>query len=161
MWNYCIAIIKGFWTLLVGMKVTVPHLGRHAITIQYPKKKMEMFEPFRGRLALSRDPETNQEKCTGCQLCAKACPSACITVTQRKDEEGRRRSEVFEIDMSLCCYCGLCVETCPEDAIVWVRDYEYSVYDKKLLLVDKHALEAIWRHSLTCNKKEKADEKAA
>lgn len=161
MWNYTVEILKGFWTLLLGMKVTVPHLGRHAITIQYPKEKMEMFEPFRGRLALARELETDKEKCTGCQLCAKACPSACITVTQRKDEEGKRRSEVFEIDMSLCCYCGLCVETCPEDAIVWVRDYEYSVYDKTLLLVNKPTLEGIWRNSRAQERKEKGNEKAA
>ena len=159
--QYIVGILKGFWTLLLGMKVTVPHLGKHAITIQYPKEKMEMFGPFRGRLALSRDRETNKEKCTGCQLCAKACPTACITVTQRKDEEGKRRSDVFEIDMSLCCYCGLCVETCPEDAIVWVRDYEYSVYDRKQLLVNKSTLEGIWRNSLSPSSKEKPNEKAA
>jgi len=161
MWPYISGIIKGFWTLLVGMKITVPYLGRRAITIQYPKQKMEMFEAFRGRLALARDRETNKEKCTGCQLCAKACPSACITVTQRKDEEGKRRSEVFEIGMSLCCYCGLCVEACPEDAIVWVRDYEYSVYDRKQLLVDKPTLEAIWRNSLSQFKKKESNEKVA
>lgn len=161
MWQYITGIVKGFWTLLVGMKITVPYLGKHAITIQYPKEKMEMFGPFRGRLGVARDVATGKELCSGCALCAKACPSACITVTQRKDEEGKRHSDAFQIDISLCSFCGLCVETCPEQAIVWVRDYEYSVYDRKQLVVDKPALEVVWRNALSQPKKEESDEQAA
>jgi formate hydrogenlyase subunit 6/NADH:ubiquinone oxidoreductase subunit I len=53
------------------------------------------------------------------------------------------------------------VEVCPEDAIVWVRDYEYSVYDRKQLLVVKPTLEAIWRNSLSQFKNEESNEKIA
>ncbi len=161
MWQYITEIIKGFWTLLVGMKITVPHLGKHAITIQYPKEKMVMFEPFRGRLGIARDEETGAELCTGCQLCAKACPSACITVVPKKDEHGKRRPDVFQIEMALCSYCGLCVEACPEESLRWFRDYEYSTYDRKELTVDKQDLEDVWRRSRSQTKKEGSDEQAA
>ena len=30
--------------LLLGMKITGKHLGRHAVTLQYPEEKMEMPE---------------------------------------------------------------------------------------------------------------------
>jgi len=108
MWPYISGIIKGFWTLFVGMKITVPYLGRRAITIQYPKQKMEMFEAFRGRLAMSRDRETNKEKCTGCQLCAKACASNAIA---------GKLKELHVIDHALCIKCGKCITSCTFGAV--------------------------------------------
>ncbi len=54
-----------------------------------------------------------KEKCTGCTLCAKACPSQAITMIDRK----------AVIDLDKCTLCSSCVEACRKFlAIEIVRD---------------------------------------
>ena len=48
------------------------------------------------------------EKCTGCTLCVKVCPT--------KAARGERRKP-HEIDQGTCVKCGLCAEACRFDAI--------------------------------------------
>jgi NADH:ubiquinone oxidoreductase subunit F (NADH-binding)/NADH:ubiquinone oxidoreductase subunit E/Pyruvate/2-oxoacid:ferredoxin oxidoreductase delta subunit len=48
------------------------------------------------------------DKCTGCTLCAQACPAKAI------DARPYRQHEVAD---DLCTRCGMCVTACPEDAI--------------------------------------------
>ena len=55
-------------------------------------------------LVYSIDPE----KCTGCTLCAKACPVKCIRGAPKK---------VHAIDEALCTKCGVCRSTCKFDAV--------------------------------------------
>lgn len=45
------------------------------------------------------------EKCTGCMLCLKACPSRAISGERKKPHH---------IDQSLCLKCGACLEKCPK-----------------------------------------------
>lgn len=46
--------------------------------------------------------------CTGCSVCAKACPQKAISGEKKK---------MYHIDTSLCDRCGICVSTCKFDAI--------------------------------------------
>jgi NADH-quinone oxidoreductase subunit F len=48
------------------------------------------------------------DKCTGCMLCAKVCPT--------KAARGERK-KVHAIDQATCIKCGLCREACRFDAI--------------------------------------------
>lgn len=49
-----------------------------------------------------------EEKCTGCTLCAKNCPVACIAGEVKK---------VHTIDQSACIKCGMCLTVCRFNAV--------------------------------------------
>jgi NADH-quinone oxidoreductase subunit F len=52
--------------------------------------------------------EVDAEKCTGCTVCAKNCPSNCITGA---------RKEIHFINQEACIKCGMCFTKCKFDAI--------------------------------------------
>lgn len=49
----------------------------------------------------------NQELCTGCSLCKKACPQTAITGTHKDGHS-------FVIDPAICDKCGICYSVCPD-----------------------------------------------
>jgi Pyruvate/2-oxoacid:ferredoxin oxidoreductase delta subunit/bacterioferritin-associated ferredoxin len=51
--------------------------------------------------------KVNEDKCTGCGICARVCPTLSIRV-----ESGLAR-----VDTNTCAGCGACVERCPLDAV--------------------------------------------
>ena len=67
--------------------------------------------------------------CTSCMICARECPSWCITIDSHTEpipdvplgarERTRNVLDRFAIDWSLCMYCGICVDECPFDALEW------------------------------------------
>jgi len=128
---------SGIYNLVVGLGVTGKHLGRHAITLQYPKERWPMPERSRGVVVLLTNPETGKLNCTACMLCMKACPSAAIKIEREKNENKKWEATVFDIDNTICCFCGLCEEACNFDAIKLTGKYEMSVYDQDLLQYDK------------------------
>ena len=130
--------------LLKGMKVTIKHLFKHNVVIQYPDEKQDLPPRTRGVIALK------EENCTVCMLCARECPDWCIYIDSHKEtlppkrEGGRPRKrnvlDRFAIDYALCMYCGICVEVCPYDALFWSREFEYSEYDIRELTHEKERL---------------------
>jgi len=70
-----------------------------------------------------------ESSCTSCMVCARECPSWCITLDSHTEpvadlpagtrERTQNVLDRFEIDWSLCMYCGICVDECPFDALVW------------------------------------------
>jgi 2-oxoacid:acceptor oxidoreductase delta subunit (pyruvate/2-ketoisovalerate family) len=75
-----------------------------------PKSPSLMLVNKTGGWRSSR-PVIDEERCTGCLICWKYCPDACI----EPDEKPR-------IDLDYCKGCGLCAEECPFDAILMVRE---------------------------------------
>lgn len=131
--------------LLIGMKITSKHLGKRAITLQYPEQKMPMTERSRGIVVLLSDKETGELNCTGCMLCAKACPTGAIFVDAPRDENKKRHLKSFVVDHGLCCFCGLCEEACNFCAIKMTPKYEFSDLTKEGLVWDMGKLQEMGR----------------
>ena len=143
-------IIKRFTfiEILKGMALTLKFMFTHAVTVQYPKEKRVIAPGFRGQHALAKN-QAGKAKCTGCGLCATVCPSQCIKVTRA---DGRVAN--YELEILRCIYCGFCMEVCPYGAIVLTESYEYSVYKKEELLLNKDRLLTNWDKHMPGNKGE-------
>ncbi|MCP4569651.1 MAG: 4Fe-4S dicluster domain-containing protein [FCB group bacterium] len=131
---------SGIYNLILGLFTTTKHLGRHAITIQYPKERWEIPERSRGMVVLLTDHETGKLNCTACMLCMKACPTAAIDIGVYKDEKKKRHLESFTVDYNICCFCGLCEESCNFAAIKMATKFEFPAFDKKDLFWDMDKL---------------------
>ena len=134
-----------FYEIAVGMKSTMSHLIHYKpITLQYPHEKRVLPDNYRGMLALLRY-DDGTDKCVGCDLCEAACPSRVITVVSDEvpGEPVKRYAKEYSMDMTRCLFCGMCVQACPVDALAMTREYEWAVYDKRELLLNKQQLLAI------------------
>ena len=130
-----------FSEILIGLKETLKHLFTPAVTVQYPYEKRELPSGYRGMLSLLRYSD-GAEKCVGCDLCEAACPSRVITVVsaEMQGEPTKRYAKEYYMDMTRCIFCGLCVTACPVDALGMTKEYEWAVYDKRSLLLNKEQL---------------------
>ncbi len=131
--------------LLKGLGIAGKHLGRHAITIQYPEERMEMPERSRGIVVLLSDKETGELNCTACELCMRACPTAAIKIVTHRDENKKKHLDVFEVDNGLCCFCGLCEEACNFSALKMATKYEFSTLGADELVWDVNKLQEVGR----------------
>jgi len=136
------------WAILNGLMVTLKRFFQGFVlqknyTIQYPEKKREYSQRFRGAHFISVD-ENKTENCTACFLCETVCPAECIHILaeEREDENnpyGVRKEKKplsFDIDTLRCCFCGFCEEACPKDAIKLSRDYEMATDDREKAIYD-------------------------
>jgi NADH-quinone oxidoreductase subunit I len=138
-------LLKDLKNLVAGLGITGKHLGRHAITIQYPEERFEMFDRSRGVVVLLSDQDTGELNCTMCMLCMKACPTAAIYIDAPRGEDKKRVLKQFNVDFSLCCFCGLCEESCSFDAIKLAPKYEFSTLTKEEHLWDVNKLQDVGR----------------
>jgi NADH-quinone oxidoreductase chain I len=117
-------VIRGLLGLANGFLMTLRHVFRRPITVQYPEERREPAERFRGLHALRRYPGTGEERCISCCLCARICPTQCIRLVTSGEE--KKVIDEYDVDLGHCLFCGLCAEVCPEEAIVLSRRYEAS-----------------------------------
>jgi len=107
-----------------GLRVTIKHLFRHPVTVQYPEQRLNPSRRIRGNELI-----WDRIKCTGCATCAKTCPQGAIhIITSVNAEENKYVVEKFEVDTGYCISCGLCVEACPYEALYMGYAYERSKY---------------------------------
>ena len=71
---------------------------------------------FRGKVAFYRD------KCNGCQLCLRICPTRAIEFLSEE-----KKVKVF---ISGWGFCSQCVEICPVDALAMTDEFLLSNFDK-------------------------------
>jgi len=98
------------------------------VTTLYPHEKLDMPKRFRGKLAY------DAQKCIGCKLCIKDCPTGAISITKIADKQ-------FEavIDLGRCIYCAQCVDSCPKKALEATPDVELAQLDAGKLKIAFHA----------------------
>ena len=140
-----LSIVKGIVELVREMTITGKHLGKHAVTLQYPEEKWPMPERSRGIVVLLSDKETGELNCTACMLCMRACPTAAIFIDAPRGEDKKRKLKVFNLDVGLCCFCGLCEEACNFTAIKMAPKYEFSTENKEDLMWDMKKLQEVGR----------------
>jgi len=139
-------LLKDIKALVEGLQIAGKHLGRHAITIQYPEERWTMPERSRGIVVLLSDKETGELNCTACLLCEKACPTAAIRIDAPRNPETKKRElKSFTVDNGLCCFCGLCEEACNFSAIKMATKYEFSAEHKEELVWDIKKLQEVGR----------------
>jgi len=83
-------------------------------TLRFPYERMEPVERMRAKVSWQID------KCIGCSLCVKVCPSAAIKLI------GRGRKAEIEYNVGRCIFCGECVEICPTQTIFTTKEYELT-----------------------------------
>jgi NADH-quinone oxidoreductase chain I len=120
--------------VLRPMAVTLKHLFKPPVTLQYPDEKLTLSERYRGLHAL------HLEKCISCASCARICPNQCIEMVFAGEKEVKKGDKVIKkkithpsIYIGRCMFCGLCEEVCPTDTIEMTDFYELADYDRKRL----------------------------
>lgn len=115
------------------MILTLKHLFRRPVTVQYPFERLHLPEYFRGI------PSVRSPLCTGCARCLDVCPNNCLDFDQYDGEVAptNRDRNVPIIFVGRCLMCGLCIEVCPTGAMTNTHHFELSEYDRSSML---------WRH---------------
>ena len=99
-------------------------------TSLYPFEKATVIKNFRGALKFTA------EKCIGCKLCERDCPSNAIKIIKVGD-----RKFNAEINYDKCIYCGQCVDSCAKDALEITGNFELAQLTPDKLKVVFHAAE--------------------
>ncbi len=125
--------------LLNGLRITLSHLFRKPVTLQYPKERPEVAPDFRGLHALKMSHD--RARCVACHLCPTVCPAKCITVEAGEDANHDKFAARYEIDMLRCIFCGYCVEACPVDALRMTQTFELANYRREDFVFVKERLQ--------------------
>jgi formate hydrogenlyase subunit 6/NADH:ubiquinone oxidoreductase subunit I len=93
---------------------------RRPATVMYPYVKVSMPDRFRGKIIF------HPEKCIGCKLCVKDCPSKAITIRKTGDKQFEA-----EFEINKCVFCAQCVDSCAKKALESTQEYELAQLDPK------------------------------
>ena len=121
--------------LLDGLSVTLSHMGRRPVTVQYPYEKLIPSERYRGRIHYEFD------KCIACEVCVRVCPINLPVVDWVMNKQTKKKElRNYSIDFGVCIFCGNCVEYCPTNCLSMTEEYELATFDRHSLNFDNIAL---------------------
>jgi len=130
-------IFRPMWLTL---KQTLKSSRHRPNTVQYPWEKLVLPDVYRGR------PGLRFEKCIGCGICMRMCPTRCIDLLEVDDikhEEGKPPAKVKRprVNVGRCMMCGYCAEYCPTDAMIVTPEYELASYTREEMIYDPYKLQ--------------------
>ncbi len=81
---------------------------------------------FRGKINYEVD------KCIGCGLCIRVCPTKAIVWRTVEVEQGEKKvaKKKVKIFVSRCCFCSQCVDICPKDCLSMSDEFLLANEDK-------------------------------
>ncbi len=128
-----------FKSILIGMSITLRYFldPREVITMQYPDERWEIPPRFRGFHTVAFE---GKEACIACLQCQRICSEHAILIRVSVGEDKKRKVDEFYLNLGTCSFCGSCQEVCPTKAIKLGSGYEGSVWDKRILMLDKEKL---------------------
>jgi NADH-quinone oxidoreductase subunit I len=127
--QYLANIVHAVSSALQGMAITIKHIIRKPVTLQYPDERWVLPERFRGFVHL------DTHLCNACTQCAKACPVSCIYI--ETDGKGKDRYMTrWAVDFNKCIWCGFCCDPCPTSAVSMSHDYDHSLYNRRTLVYE-------------------------
>jgi ferredoxin len=71
--------------------------------------------------------QIDEEKCTGCEKCAKACPIHAIEMVPIVNPRTKKPKNP-KVDESICLGCGVCALTCHKDAVQLVKRQQRVIH---------------------------------
>lgn len=116
----------------MAKKIKFPQLFKRAVssfatkpaTTLYPYVEPKLPDNYRGKMVF------DIQRCIGCGLCSRDCPSRAIEMVPTID--GKKRPQ-FRLDK--CIFCYQCADTCPKKAITNSDYFEMATLDKSSLVM--------------------------
>jgi NADH-quinone oxidoreductase subunit I len=131
--TYLPSVLKGMW-------ITLRHMFKPKVTMQYPEERWTMPDRYRGLPALVKD-DAGRVKCVACFLCQYVCPPKAISIEAEEIQTGVEKGpRVFDINMLRCIMCGYCEEVCPEQAIFLTKEYQTVGLSREQMIYHKDRL---------------------
>jgi len=99
-------------------------LRKKPVTLRFPYERVEPVERMRAKVSWEID------RCIGCSLCARICPSEAIELV------GRGRTAEIIYHVGRCIFCGECVDICPTKTISTTKEFELAFTRPEQMIVE-------------------------
>jgi NADH-quinone oxidoreductase subunit I len=147
-------VVKGLKSMATGLGITGRALSASKVTVIYPQEQVNNLTTYRGPVELiGKEDARDVPKCVACGVCAKACPSGCLSVlcpvlpkegdvsSDRPKlgpapQKGSKAPARFTLDFSRCSLCGQCVKACSHDALRYSNNPYMVSFDRNQFHMD-------------------------